>query len=119
MNDQNDRNEEEGVRNEEDRAEGARTADRDRALARLDETEIKARMTTAFDRFLKMGFSAHLIGVKVRGAAEYRIALYPDGTDTLPSEKLQEIADEFRLDYTIERDEHYDAGWAVMFYPRW
>lgn len=101
------------------REEGARVADRDRALARLDETEIKARLMQAFDQFLTMGFTVHMIGVTVRGAIEYRIALYPDGTSTQPSDRLQAVADEYRLEYTIERDPNYEGGWAVVFYPRW
>lgn len=106
-------------RTDPEREAGARVAERDHALARLDETEIKARLVQAFDRFLKLGFAVHLVGVQVRGAIEYRIALYPDGTDTVPSDKLQAVADEFRLEYTIEKDSSYEGGWAVVFYPRW
>lgn len=111
--------EEEERPSREEREAGGRIADRDHALARLDETEIKARLIQAFDRFLKMGFAVHLIGVTVRGAIEYRIALYPDGTSTQPSDQLQTVADEYRLEYTIERDPNYEGGWAVVFYPRW
>jgi len=32
---------------------------------------------------------------------------------------LQAVADEYRLEYTIERDPNYEGGWAVVFYPRW
>lgn len=91
---------------------------RDRALARLDEKEIKARLVLAFDRFLELGFAVHLIAVRGHRLVEYTLALYPDGTESVDSARLQEIADEFRLDYTIERESSVD-GWLVVFYPRW
>lgn len=99
------------------REEGRRAATSDRAMVRLDEAEIKARMLEAFDKFVRIGFAAHLIGSTERAAIVYRIALYPDGMDTIPSSILQDTSDEFRLDYTIERGR--GDGWAIMLYPRW
>lgn len=99
---------------------GARERVRDRALARLDEDEIKTRMLGAFDRFVQMNFAVHLIAVRERGAIGYSIALYPDGVEqAIPATELQGVADEHRLDMVVSPLESGDGSWAIVLYPRW
>jgi hypothetical protein len=79
-------------------------SERDYALARLDEKEIKARMIEAFDAFLDLGYEVSLIGVHIHQAVEYRIELSSDGSGEMPLAKLTEIAEDYRLDMIVDKD---------------
>lgn len=94
-------------------AEGMRAENRDHALARLDEKEIRERMNRAFDAFIQQGFEVHLVGVASRGAIEYSLLLSEDGADDVPVRDIQQIADDHRLDVFVQR------GIGLRLYPRW
>lgn len=111
-------------------AAAERDQERDEAqrneLDRLDERELRIRLLQAFDRFLELDVAVHMIAVKAvkgRETVEYRLAIYPDGADRVDVSKIQEVADEYRLDFTMDRDPAADAGgldggWIVVLHPR-
>jgi hypothetical protein len=103
------------------------TADR-AELSRIDERELRSRLLEALDEFLELDVAVHLVAVKGRKAIEYRIVLYPDGADKIEISKIQALADEYRLDFTMDRDTlsqratdagGLDGGWIIVLYPRW
>lgn len=96
-----------------DSESGAESHARDRALVRLDEKEVKARMLEAFDRFVETGFEVNFMAYKERESVAYKLGLGEDGADDLPLRDVQAIADEFRLDAFIER------GGGIVLYARW
>lgn len=83
--------------------QGAINQERDSALARMDEAEVRLRMLETFDLFVRKGFETHLVGLEVRGTIDYRIELETDGHGPIDVRELTAIADQHRLDSYVDK----------------
>jgi hypothetical protein len=83
--------------------QGTVSHERDTAIARMDEAEVRERMLETFDLFVRKGFETHLVGLEVRGAIDYRIELEADGHGPIDVRELTSIADQHRLETYVEK----------------
>lgn len=95
---------------------GQLSHERDHALARMDEKEVRERMLDTFDLFVRRGFVTHLVGQETRGAIEYRLELEADGQGPMDIRELLSIADQHRLEAFV--DKSASGSLLVVAYAR-